>query len=179
MMFSGYHKDAAKTAEMFDANGWLLTGDLGKIDDDGFLTITGRKKEIIVLSNGKNVAPALLENLLKENHLVSQAFIYGDGKSYLVAIITLNQLEAEVYARTRNIEFSNFAELTRTPEIRSLIAEIVAATNARVSSSEAIKRHEILERDFQADLDEITPTMKLKRNVINENFKDKLENLYQ
>lgn len=179
MMFSGYHKDAAKTDEMFDANGWLLTGDLGKIDDDGFLTITGRKKEIIVLSNGKNVAPALLENLLKENHLVSQAFIYGDGKSYLVAIITLNQLEAEVYARTRNIEFSNFAELTQKPEIQSLITEIVATTNARVSSSEAIKRYEILERDFQADSDEITPTMKLKRNVISENFKGRLEDLYQ
>src|SRR5207253_2015756 len=99
MMFSGYYKDAAKTAEMFDAEGWLKTGDLGALDEDGFLRITGRKKEIIVLSSGKNVAPALVENLVKENHLVSQCFLYGDGKSYCVALVTLNQTEAEMFAK--------------------------------------------------------------------------------
>ena len=92
MMFSGYYKEPEKTAEMFDENGWLKTGDLGELDADGFLKITGRKKEIIVLSSGKNVAPALTENLVKENHLVSQCFLYGDGKSYCVALITLNQI---------------------------------------------------------------------------------------
>ena len=107
MMFSGYYKDAEKTAEMFDENGWLKTGDLGEFDADGFLKITGRKKEIIVLSSGKNVAPALTENLVKENHLVSQCFLYGDGKSYCVALITLNQAEAEAFAKANEIKFEN------------------------------------------------------------------------
>ena len=178
MMFSGYYKEPQKTAEMFDAEGWLKTGDLGSLDDDGFLRITGRKKEIIVLSNGKNVAPALVENLVKENHLVSQCFLSGDGKSYCVALVTLNQTEAEMFARANEIEFKNFADLTRRTEIVELIEETVTKTNAKVSSSEQIKKFEILERDFLAELNEITPTMKLKRNVISEKFRDKIENLY-
>src|SRR5829696_5287931 len=93
MMFSGYYKEAGKTAEMFTEGGWLKTGDLGQLDDDGFLKITGRKKEIIVLSSGKNVAPALIENIVKESHVISNCFVYGDGKSYCVALITVNTAE--------------------------------------------------------------------------------------
>ena len=163
---------------MFDTDGWLKTGDLGSIDADGFLKITGRKKEIIVLSNGKNVAPALLENLLKENHLISQAFIYGDGKSYLTALITLNQAETEAFARAKNLKFAGFAELTKNDSVFGLVKASVERANARVSSSEQIKRFVILERDFQSDLDEITPTMKLKTNVVAVNFSDVLEKLY-
>jgi len=179
MMFSGYYKEPEKTAEMFDAEGWLKTGDLGALDEDGFLKITGRKKEIIVLSTGKNVAPALLENLLKENHLVSQAFIYGDGRSYLTALITLNQIEAEAHARANNIAFSDFAELTRKEEIRQTIAAQIEKTNARVASSEQIKKFVILKRDFSAEMDEVTPTLKIKRAVVAERFRDILENLYE
>ena len=139
MMFSGYYKEPEKTAEMFDENGWLKTGDLGELDADGFLKITGRKKEIIVLSSGKNVAPALTENLVKENHLVSQCFLYGDGKSYCVALITLNQLEAEAFAKVNNIEFENFADLTRNEKIFDSINETVLKANAKLSSPEQIK----------------------------------------
>ena len=178
MMFSGYYKEPAKTAEMFDAEGWLKTGDLGALDADGFLKITGRKKEIIVLSTGKNVAPALLENLLKENHLISQAFIYGDGRSYLTAIITLNQIEAEAHARANNIAFSDFAELTRKEEIRAIVAAQIEKTNSRVASSEQIKKFVILERDFSAEMDEVTPTLKIKRGVVAERFQDVLKGLY-
>jgi long-chain acyl-CoA synthetase len=177
-VFSGYYKEPEKTAEMFDAGGWLKTGDLGSLDKDGFLRITGRKKEIIVLSNGKNVAPALVENLVKENHLVSQCFLYGDGKSYCVALISLNQAEVEAFARANKIEFENFADLTRRAEILESIEKTVAKANAKVSSSEQIKRFKILERDFSADLGEVTPTMKLKRSVISEKFRDEIENLY-
>jgi long-chain acyl-CoA synthetase len=178
MMFSGYYKEPEKTAEMFDAEGWLKTGDLGVLDEDGFLKITGRKKEIIVLSTGKNVAPALLENLLKENHLVSQAFIYGDGHSYLTALVTLNQIEAEAYARANNIAFSDFAGLARKEEIRRTIAAQIEKTNARVASSEQIKKFVILERDFSAEMDEVTPTLKIKRAVVAERFRDVLASLY-
>ncbi len=177
MMFSGYYKEPEKTAAMF-RDGWLLTGDLGAIDVDGFLKITGRKKEIIVTSTGKNVAPAMIENLLKEHHLVSHAFLYGDGKSYLVALITLNQLETEAHARAHNIEFQNFAELTQHPSIRRLVEEIVAKVNARVSSTEAVKRFAVLEGDFSIEADEITPTQKVKRNVVTKRYADVLEGLY-
>ncbi|MGI8641239.1 MAG: hypothetical protein ACR2MG_14990 [Pyrinomonadaceae bacterium] len=164
---------------MFDENGWLKTGDLGSIDADGFVKITGRKKEIIVLSSGKNIAPALLENLLKENHLISQAFICGDGKSYLVALITLNQIETEAFARMNKINFSDFADLTRKDEIEKIVAAQVEKTNARVSSSETIKKFKILERDFQAELDEVTPTLKLKRSIVSQKFANALEKLYK
>ena len=140
MMFSGYYKEPKKTAEMFDQNGWLKTGDLGSLDADGFLKITGRKKEIIVLSSGKNVAPALLENLLKKSHLISQAFVYGDGKSYLTAIITLNQWKVEAFARANQIEFADFADLTRKEEVKQIVAAQVAITNARVSTERSDKK---------------------------------------
>ncbi len=179
MMFSGYYKDAEKTAEMFDADGWLKTGDLGSLDDDGFLKITGRKKEIIVLSSGKNVAPALVENLVKENHLVSQCFVSGDGKSYCVALITLNQAEAEMFARANGLSFDSIADLTKNQAIYDLIEATVEKANTRLSSSEQIKRFTILERDFSLETDEITPTLKIKRNVISEKFADKIELLYK
>ncbi len=164
MMFSGYYKEPEKTAEMFDDAGWLKTGDLGELDEDGFLKITGRKKEIIVLSNGKNVAPALVENYVKESHLISHCFLYGDGRSYCVALITINVNEAASMCRE---------------QIEGLVEQAVEQANARVSSSEQIKRFVILEQDFSAERDEITPTMKLKRNIVAANYRDTLEKMYE
>jgi long-chain acyl-CoA synthetase len=178
MMFSGYYKEPEKTAEVM-RDGWLLTGDLGEMDADGFLRITGRKKELIITSTGKNIAPALIENLIKEHHLISHALLYGEGKSYLVALITLNQLEAEEYARARKLSFESFADLTRHTEIVRLVQEIVDGANSRVSSTEAVKRFVILERDLRIEEDEVTPTMKLKRNVVLERFGELLEDLYK
>lgn len=177
MIFSGYYKEPGKTAEVM-RDGWLLTGDLGEQDADGFLKITGRKKELIVLSTGKNVAPALLENMIKEHHLVSHAYVHGDGRSYLVALVTLNPLEAEEHARARGIAHTSFAELAASAEMRELVASIIDAANRRVSSSESVKRFRILPRDFRADLDEVTPTLKLKRDVVARNFDEVLQDLY-
>ena len=154
MTFSGYYKAPEETAKMF-ADGWLLTGDLGEFDEDGFLKIIGRKKELIVTSTGKKVSPTLLENMLKESHLISHAMVYGEGRSYLVALITLN----------------GAAE-------REIVQEIVDKVNRRVSSTESIKRFAILDRDFEIARDEITPTGKLKRDVITERFRDVIEKLY-
>ena len=179
MMFSGYYKEPEKTAEMFDAEGWLKTGDLGALDDDGFLRITGRKKEIIVLSSGKNVAPAAVENLVRENHLVSQCFLYGDGKSYCVALITLNNLEAEMFAKANHLAYKDFADLTTNQTIHDLIKTTVEKANARVSSAEQIKRFRILERDFSLEENEITPTLKVKRSVVSEKFAAEIASLYQ
>jgi long-chain acyl-CoA synthetase len=179
MMFSGYFKEPEKTAEMFDSDGRLKTGDLGEIDSDGFLKITGRKKEIIVLSSGKNVAPNLVENYVKENHLISQCFLCGDGKSYCTAIITLNETEAKMYAKTNKIEFSNFANLTKNELIFDVVKSSVNNANERLSSSEQIKKFIILERDFSLELDEITPTLKVKRNVVAKTFAVEIEELFK
>ncbi len=171
LMFSGYYKEPEKTAEMFTDDGWLLTGDLGELDEDGFLKITGRKKEMIVLSSGKNVAPALIENMIRESHLISQCFVYGDGRSYCVALVTLNPAEA-AFAGT-------YAEMAKSEAMRAAVEKIIAAANARVSNSEQVKRFAILERDLDAEHDEVTPTMKLKRKVVAGNFKELLEKLYE
>jgi len=154
MMFSGYYKAPEETAKVF-ADGWLLTGDLGEFDEDGFLKIIGRKKELIVTSTGKKVAPALLENMLKDNHLISQAMVYGEGRSYLVALITLNSAAPW-----------------------ETVQAIVDGINRRVSSTESIKRFAILDRDFEITRDEITPTGKLKRDVITDRFRDVIDKLY-
>lgn len=154
MMFSGYYKAPEETAKVF-ADGWLLTGDLGEFDEEGFLKIIGRKKELIVTSTGKKVAPALLENMLKEHHIISQAMVYGEGRSYLVALITLN-----------------------APAPRETIQAIVDGVNRRVSSTESIKRFAILDRDFEIARDEITPTGKLKRDVITKRFQHVIGGLY-
>ena len=155
MMFSGYYKAPEETAKVF-ADGWLLTGDLGEFDQDGFLKIIGRKKELIVTSTGKKVAPALLENMLRENHLISQAMVYGEGRSYLVALITLNSAAP-----------------------RETVQQIVDRVNQRVSSTESIKRFAVLDRDFEIARDEITPTGKLKREVITKRFQDVIDGLYE
>jgi long-chain acyl-CoA synthetase len=179
MMFSGYYKEPEKTTEVFDGDGWLLTGDIGEIDRDGFLTITGRKKELIVTSTGKNIAPALIENMLKEHHLVSHALVYGDGKSYLVALLTLNASETQGYARARGIDYEDFADLVRKEETRSLVRRIVEGVNARVSKTEAVRKFVILDHDLSVEADEVTPTMKIRRKVVNERYRDVLEGLYK
>ena len=178
MMFSGYYKDSEQTAASF-RDGWLLTGDLGEIDEHGFLKITGRKKELIITSTGKNIAPALIENLLKEHPLISQAMAYGEGKSHLVALITLNPIESRQYAEARGIIHEDFSALARSDEMRSLVEGIVERANARVSSTEAIRKFVILDSDLSVERDEITPTMKIKRNVVTERYRDVLESLYE
>lgn len=166
MMFSGYYKDPEQTAAMFTSDGWMKTGDLGRIDEHGFLSITGRKKEIIVLSTGKNVAPALVENIVKESHIISHCYLYGDGRPYCVALVTLNL--AEIHS----------AGLSES-DARAAVEQIVALANERVSRPEQIKTFRILDGDFSPERDEVTPTLKLKRNVIARNYGRQIEKLYE
>lgn len=156
MMFSGYYKAPEDTAAVF-SDGWLLTGDLGDFDDDGFLTITGRKKELIVTSTGKKIAPSLIENMLKEHHLISQAMVYGEGKSYLVALITLS---------------------SAAPDAKQVVQQKIDEVNRRVSSTESIKKFAVLDRDFEIAKDEITPTGKIKRDVVARRYSNLIEELY-
>jgi long-chain acyl-CoA synthetase len=176
MMFSGYYKAPQQTAEMF-RDGWLLTGDIGELDEDGFLKITGRKKELIVTSTGKKISPALIENMLKEHHLISHALVYGEGKSYLVALITLNPAEAAEFTRANEIA-GRSNNLAGSESMHKLVQKMIEEVNARISTSESIKKFAIVERDFEIEKDEVTPTGKLKREVVTAHHRDLIESLY-
>jgi long-chain acyl-CoA synthetase len=177
-MFSGYLNDEAATREMIAPDGWLHTGDIGRLDDEGFLFITGRKKEFIKTSTGKKIAPLYIENLCKRNHLISNVMVYGDNKSYLVALITLNPVELLNYARVKNIAYRDYIELTQHEEIRKIVAAAIEEANSKVSTTEQVKKYTILDRDFAIEENEITPTGKVKRNVVTAKFRDVIEKMY-
>ena len=163
-VFAGYYKDPEATKAVLGDDGWLRTGDIGSIDEDGFLTITDRKKDIIITAQGKNVAPQNIENELKSSKYVSQALVIGDRRPYLTALITLD--EAEV------------AKLEEGTDIRALIEGLVEEYNRDKASFEQVKRFAILPRDFSAEEDEVTPTMKLRRKIVADHFADEIESLY-
>jgi long-chain acyl-CoA synthetase len=162
-VFAGYYRDEKATREVLDDDGWLSTGDIGSIDDEGFLTITDRKKDIIVTAGGKNVAPQNLENDLKAAKEISHAVVVGDGKPYIAALVTL---DPETTAGLAD------------DEKHAAVQEAVDAANRERSRYEQIKRFAILPRDFSMDEDEITPTLKLKRKVVMEHFARELASLY-
>jgi long-chain acyl-CoA synthetase len=162
-VFAGYYKDEEATREVLDEDGWLHTGDIGSVDD-GFLTITDRKKDIIVTAQGKNVAPQNIENELKASKYVSQALVIGDRRPYLTALITLDEAET--------------AKVDAGTDIGSVIERVVADYNRDKASFEQIKRFKILSRDFTAEDDEVTPTMKVRRKIVGEHFADEIEDLY-
>ena len=177
-MFSGYFHDEKATKEVINEDGWLHTGDIGKIDADGFLYITGRKKEFIKTSTGKKIAPLYIENLCKRNHLISNVMVYGDNKKYITALITLNQPELINYAKIHHIDYDSYRELTKNEKIQSLVAEAITAVNEQVSRTEQIKKYTVLERDFLIEEDEITPTGKVKRRIVHVKYKDVIESMY-
>jgi long-chain acyl-CoA synthetase len=177
-VFQGYFKEPAATAEVLGEDGWLRSGDIAEIDDDGFITITDRKKDIIVTAGGKNVAPQNLENDLKASKFVSQAMVVGDRQPYIAALITLDPEALPAWAEERGLP-TDMATLAETDEVRALVQGIVDEVNADRSRYEQIKRFVILPRDFTMDDDELTPTLKLKRRVVAQHFDRELDALYQ
>ena len=176
-IFAGYYKDPAATAAVLDDEGWLRTGDIASIDDDGFVTITDRKKDIIVTAGGKNIAPQNLENDLKASRYVSQALVVGDRRPYVVALITLDPVEIGRWAAEREIVASG-AELAHDTRVAALVQGIVDDVNRDRTRFEQIKRFAVLPRDFELEQGEITPTLKLKRRVCIEHFAQEVEALY-
>jgi len=162
-VFAGYYKDEAATREVLAEDGWLRSGDVGEIDEDGFIRITDRKKDILVTAGGKNVAPQNLENALKTAPLVSQALVVGDRRPFVAALITVDPEQSQGVA---------------PEELRERMQAIVDGVNAELSRFEQIKRFVILPRDFTADEDEVTPTLKLKRRVVADHFAAEIERLY-
>jgi long-chain acyl-CoA synthetase len=177
-IFTGYLNDPERTAEVLDGDGWMHTGDLGAMDDAGYLRIIDRKKEIIITAGGKNVSPAGLEAGLKASPLIGQACVVGEGRPYVAALIVLDPEVAPVWARERGIENTSPSALAHHPEMITAVEQAVTAANESFSRAEQVKRFRILEQDWLPDSDELTPTMKLKRRVVLSKYEGQIEALY-
>ncbi len=175
---SGYHLNPEATADLIDADGWVHTGDIGEIDDDGFVKVVDRKKEMIITSAGKNIAPSNIENLLKESPLVGHALAYGEGRPYVVAILTLDPDVAPVMAGRLGLEATDLEDLARRPEILALVGQAVDKANERLSRPEQVKKWSLLPVEWTAESAELTPTLKLKRRVVHSNYAQAIEDLY-
>jgi long-chain acyl-CoA synthetase len=175
-VFQGYHKNPEATAETI-VDGWLHTGDIGEIDSEGFIKITGRKKDIIITAGGKNITPANLEAQIRENRLVSQCVVVGDRRPYLVALVTLDPEEAVAYAKEHGLP-EDPAALATNPEIRQAIEAHVEEINKKFARVEQVKKISILPRDLSQEDGELTPTLKVKRAVVTQKHEKEIEELY-
>jgi long-chain acyl-CoA synthetase len=176
-VFAGYYRDPEKTAEAL-VDGWLHTGDVGAMDDDGHVRILDRKKDIIITSGGKNITPSEIENQLKFSPYINDAVVIGDGRKYLTALIMIDEENVAKYAQDHRVPFTTFASLTRAPEIVKLIDGEVEAVNRQFARVETIKQFRLIDIKLTTDDEEITPTMKLKRKYVSDKFKDLIEAMY-
>ena len=174
----GYLNRPDLTAELIDADGWLHTGDIGRMDTDGFLSVIDRKKELIITAGGENISPAAIENLLVAHPLIGQALSYGDRRRYVVALLTLDGDVAPAWARARGIEASSLAELAEQPTVVEAVGEAVAAANDRLARVQQVKRWRLLPVEWTAESEELTPTLKLKRRVVHAKYADVIDALY-
>jgi len=178
-VFAGYLNQPEKTAETIDPEGWLHTGDVGTVDADGYFRITDRMKDIIITAGGKNVTPSEWENELKFSPYVTDAVVIGGKRPYLSALVMIDQENVERFAQERDIPFSNYASLTRAPEIRALIDGEIDKVNRKFARVEQIKRFHLLETQLTAEDEELTPTMKLKRKLVHAKYAPQIEAMYQ
>jgi long-chain acyl-CoA synthetase len=174
----GYYKQPEATKELIDAEGYMHSGDIGEFDADGYLRITDRKKDLIITAAGKNIAPQVIENLLKYSPWISQAVVIGDRRAFLTALITLDQEKVTQFAEQKSIAHKDFAELTQHPDIQQLVDNAVKEVNDQLARVEQIKKWIVLERDFAQEHDEMTPTMKVRRKAIVEKYADTIESMY-
>ena len=176
-VFQGYYKkDDASFGTVVD--GWLHTGDVGRLDEDGFLFITGRKKDIIITAGGKNLTPANLENDLKQTRFVSQAVMHGDRRPFPTMLITLDEEEIVPWAQGEGIEDTSISSLARHRDVIGLIQGELDRANARYAPVEQVKKFFILEHDLAQETGELTPTLKVKRNVVQDKYSERFDALY-
>jgi long-chain acyl-CoA synthetase len=175
-IFSGYHNQASTSFGAVE-DGWLHTGDLGSLDEDGYLSITGRKKDIIITAGGKNLTPANLENDLKQSRWISQAVMHGDQRPYPVMLVTLDEEEIPIFAREHGLP-EDIPSLARDPAVLELVQAEIDRANEKYAQVEKVKRFLILDHDLSQATGELTPTLKVKRNVVNERYADLFDSLY-
>ncbi|MBH10636.1 MAG: hypothetical protein CMG74_09860 [Candidatus Marinimicrobia bacterium] len=178
----GYYRDRSASEELIikeaDGTKWLRTGDVGYIDDDGYLFITDRKKDIIITAGGKNIAPQNIENLMKTSPFISQTIVFGDRKPYLTMLLTLDDDEIIKFARDQKILYQDLEDLSKKQEVIDLLHHEISMLNRELASYETIKKFRILEKELDQDKDEITPTFKAKRNVIFSNYQYLIDEMY-
>jgi long-chain acyl-CoA synthetase len=177
-VLTGYWQNAVATREAVDDDGWLRTGDLGEIDDEGFVRVTGRKKEILVTAGGKNVAPAGLEDHIRAHPLVSQCLVVGDGRPFIAALVTLDPDAVGPWAKAHGKD-PDLAGLVDDEEVRTEIQSAVDEANRSVSQAESIRKFTILPLDWTEEAGQLTPSLKLKRAVVMGEFRREVDDLYQ
>jgi long-chain acyl-CoA synthetase len=178
-VFMGYLNLPEKTAETIDADGWLHTGDVGVVDEEGFFRITDRMKDIIITAGGKNITPSEIENQLKFSPYITDAVVIGDQRPYLTVIIMIDQENVEKFAQDQDVPFSNYASLTRAPEVQQLIQDVIDSVNKQFARVEQIKKYWLLETQLSAEDEELTPTMKLKRKLVQQKYAAQIEAMYR
>jgi long-chain acyl-CoA synthetase len=176
-IFLGYYRAPERTAETI-VDGWLHTGDVGCLDAEGYLRITDRKRDIIITAGGKNVTPSEIENELKFSPYIADAVVIGERRKYLTCLIMIDHDNVAKFAQDRDVPFTNFASLARASAVRDLIAEEVEAVNRKLARVETIKRFRLIEQQLDPEDEELTPTMKLKRKLVNEKYRDLIESMY-
>jgi long-chain acyl-CoA synthetase len=174
----GYLNLPGQTAALLDDDGWLHTGDIGAIDDDGFVSVVDRKKELIITSGGENISPAAVENGLVANPLIGQALAFGDRRKFVVALLTLDGEVAPAWARARGIEATSLAELAENPVVLEAVGAAVETANAQLARVQQVKRWQLLPVEWTAESEELTPTFKLKRRIIHNKYADVIDSLY-
>ena len=177
-IFKGYYNNEEATRETLTADGWLHSGDLGELDEDGYLSITGRKKDLIITSSGKNISPSNLENALTLCRWISHAIVFGDRRPYLTALLTIDPDEAGALAEKVGAKSKDPADLAKDPAVRKELQSAVDETNRKFARIEQVKKFTILERDLSQEDEELTPTLKVKRNVVYDRYKDEFTALY-
>ncbi len=177
-VFMGYLNLPEKTAETIDADGWLHTGDVGLMDEEGFFRITDRMKDIIITAGGKNITPSELENELKFSPYITDAVVIGDKRAYLTVIVMIDQENVEKFAQDADIPFSNYASLTRAPEVQELIQNEINRVNQKFARVEQIKKFFLLDTQLTAEDEELTPTMKLKRKLVEKKYAAQIDAMY-
>jgi long-chain acyl-CoA synthetase len=177
-IFRGYLNDSERTAEALDDDGWLHTGDIGEFDDDGYLKIVDRKKELIITAGGKNISPANLEAALKSFPLIGQACVIGDNRPFVSALVVLDPEVAPPWAANQGVEGKSLTELAVDPVVLEEVGRNVDEANHRFARVEQIKRFVLLGEEWLPDSEELTPTMKLKRRGVHTKYADRIESMY-
>jgi long-chain acyl-CoA synthetase len=176
-VFMGYLNQPEKTAETL-RDGWLHTGDVGRMDNEGYFYITDRMKDIIITAGGKNITPSEIENQLKFSPYITDAVVIGDRRAYLTALIMIDHENVEKFAQDNSIPFSNYTSLCRRPEILGLIEAEITKVNQKFARVENIRKFRLIEQKLTAEDEELTPTMKLKRKLVNEKYRDLIDQMY-